>query len=358
MKRWYLSILLTVLISKSLLYAQLQLPQISDTLFMYRTLVDFSQTLEQQVNFYNIDFPCLSTMAVTDSEMPRTDFEFLNLDGKGITLGYNDNVLLIKGIRKGITYLDKQTDYVQFRNGIPLINLQDPVKTSHNGVEDIYLEYDVLDVDEPLMIWCQIFGYERLRLKLRIKYNSQYLDYNRLSRFDDQYFHSVRTNYIEYVEELGGKKDGEWQAISLDEIPNEIIQFEKSRTDFVSYYTNNESIPAIIKYDSPDASIEFYMKVKGMSLPECNTNRKHVYVYPNPTYDELNIKMVGQEIGEYEVSIFNVVGKRLWASTFVNGEEDVFSWGLPYLPKGIYLYNIKDSEGRYIQARRLTILEH
>ncbi len=341
-----------------LAHAQLQQPQVSDTFYMYKTVVDFNQTLEQQVNFYEIDFPCLSTMAVTDSRMPRTDYEFMNLDGKGITLGYSDNILSIKGIRKGITYLDKPTDYVQFRNGIPLVNLKDPSKTRHEGEEDIYLEYDVLDVNEPLMIWCQIFDYERLRLKLRIKYNSQYLDYSKLRRFDDQYFHSIQTRYIEYVEEIEGKKDGEWVPIKIDEIPSEIIQFEESRTDFISYYTNDVSIPAIIKYDSPETVIEFYMRVKGSSLPECNTKSQHVYVYPNPTYNELNIKMIGHATGEYIVSIFNIVGKELWTKKFVNGEEDVFSWLLPYMPKGIYLYNIKDIQGRYVEARRLTILEH
>ena len=100
------------------------------------------------------------------------------------------------------------------------------------------------------------------------------------------------------------------------------------------------------------------MQRKVKFLPECTTENQYVYVYPNPTYNNLNVKMIGQEVGEYELSISNIVGKKLWTSNFTNGEEDIFSWTLPYLPKGIYLYTIKDKYGKYVQARRLTILEH
>ncbi len=357
MKIEYLCIVV-LLIWGEWMYAQYELPYISDTFYMYSSYVDINQPLEEQINFYEADFPCLTTMAVIPSEMPRTESEFLNQEGKGITYGVDNNVLIIKGIRMGIDYLEKPTDYVQFRGGIPLINLDNPASTSESGKEELYLEYDVLDVKESLMIWSQILGYERIRLKLRIEYNTEYLNYGTLNRFDNEYYHSIQTSYTEYVEEVGVKKDGEWLSIELGTIPSEVIVFDETSTQFISYYSEGQSIPAIVKYDAPSYLIEHYMQSKVKHLPECTTESQYVYVYPNPTYNNLNVKMIGQEVGEYELSITNIVGKKLWASKFTNGEEDIFSWTLPYLPKGIYLYIIKDRYGKYVLARRLTILEH
>ena len=82
-----------------------------------------------------------------------------------------------------------------------------------------------------------------------------------------------------------------------------------------------------------------------------------VYVYPNPSFGNVRFEFFNIPEGQYELSVFNLLGKKLWTVDESLKTGTVILSDLSFLPRGTYFYSLIDRNGKRIVTRRLMILK-
>ena len=81
-----------------------------------------------------------------------------------------------------------------------------------------------------------------------------------------------------------------------------------------------------------------------------------ISIYPNPAYGLTTFEVSGLDNGEYTISVFNVLGRRVATTTFSpslgNAKVPV---ELDNLPRGTYLYSLMNQRGRILTTRRVMV---
>jgi len=75
---------------------------------------------------------------------------------------------------------------------------------------------------------------------------------------------------------------------------------------------------------------------------------------PNPSYGKLQIDLSKYNHAFYELSIRNIIGKKLWSKRIY---EAVQLLDLTELRKGSYLFAISSPNGDYLDVLRLVIID-
>lgn len=90
-------------------------------------------------------------------------------------------------------------------------------------------------------------------------------------------------------------------------------------------------------------------------LLKCN-EEGGIYVFPNPSYGVFNIKMYNYPEGDYQLKIYNIVGKLVRTENLIKEGEKMIPITLPGIQKGTYIYSIEDSLGHRLETKRLSIM--
>jgi hypothetical protein len=77
---------------------------------------------------------------------------------------------------------------------------------------------------------------------------------------------------------------------------------------------------------------------------------ENVAVYPNPVTRDFNIKIDDTNASEFFVSIVNLAGQTIFSGNYSNPAISVNTEGLT---SGIYMLNIKSSEGKLYNCKLL-----
>ena len=81
-----------------------------------------------------------------------------------------------------------------------------------------------------------------------------------------------------------------------------------------------------------------------------------ISIYPNPAYGLTTFEVGGLDNGDYTISVFNVLGRRVATTTFSpslgNAKVPV---ELNNLPRGTYLYTLMNQRGRILTTRRVMV---
>jgi len=353
----FLFLLLIVSLSDSHISAQVILPDIGSEIYSYSQITDRPVRNLNELDFYSMDFHCMSRRTVRKSELPRTDFELVDQQEFTEVYALRDNQLILKGFRIADPYIKNTYKFIQLISGIPMINLDKIQACDHSGEQNIYLEYNVADLPDQVSLWAEVNGYSKLRLKVNIQFESSYGGSIPLEFADYSNYYKVNTSYAFEVVQVQMKKE-DWQDIELAALPAREEYLQLDKVAFSSYYNGHKQFPYLRLYEHPNLKVEFHFDEMVKDLPICSPEATQVYVYPNPTLGDVNIRMLDLDPDSYIFALYNIVGIKVWETTLRYGEQDFFQLRLPHLEKGVYLYSIKNKKGRYIQSRRLTVLEH
>jgi len=154
--------------------------------------------------------------------------------------------------------------------------------------------------------------------------------------------------------------DGGWQKISAD-IQDAILEkFIPVTVPKIHYVDNREKKEvAQINVDPADkdkfVSSHFMFREAFKNLRKCN-EEQGIYVFPNPSYGDFNIKMNNFPAGEYQIKIYNIIGKIIKTTPLQKEGENIIHVNLRGLPKGTYIYSIEDEFGHRLETKRLSIL--
>lgn len=81
-----------------------------------------------------------------------------------------------------------------------------------------------------------------------------------------------------------------------------------------------------------------------------------VKAYPNPVIENLTLQMRDFESGNYQVKIYNIVGRELKSEMhYIDGDKNI-SMDVSDLKKGTYLYRVLNANGDTITTKRIMIV--
>jgi len=136
---------------------------------------------------------------------------------------------------------------------------------------------------------------------------------------------STNVNYLFYA-------DGEKEPIAV---------IEMSATDSTQI--------SEVTYKSASTSSIFGFGAKGIDLPK-------VYTYPNPVIESLNLKFEDFVGGNYQVKIYNIVGREVMSEQHFLSGDTTIQMNVGNLQKGTYLYSIVDARGNTLVTKRVMIV--
>ena len=90
-------------------------------------------------------------------------------------------------------------------------------------------------------------------------------------------------------------------------------------------------------------------------LLKCN-EEGGIYLFPNPSYGVFNIKMFNFPEGDYQLKIYNIVGKLVRSEPLRKEGEKMIPIVLHGIQKGTYIYSIEDENGNRLDTKRLLIM--
>ncbi len=332
-------------------------PTVGDSLYIYT--YTSQKPIEDLANFqfYELDFPCHDKIWIKASDIPRVDYLYEDQYGLGAIYSVVDSMLVQKGFKITDPYFGESVKLIQLIGGIPTLNLAKANDFNNTGEQSFYLEYNVEDLPEELMLWAGFQEYTKLRIKSRIDYTTSYIGSALIPISEDLKCDKLKTSYSIKVEEVQMKSE-DWKIVSVSTIPNHEQYFQSNYTEYVTYHAAADPYGILRVWYYPEIKLEYRLQQEATPVPVCNKADSQVYVYPNPTLGDLNVRMIDVEEGAYTFSLYNIIGHEVWTTELNLESKEHFRLRLPNLEKGVYLYSIKDDKDRYVQSKRLTVLEH
>jgi len=169
-------------------------------------------------------------------------------------------------------------------------------------------------------------------------------------------------NVIEYnntysVNKLEVKRS-KWQKVDLTQKGYLQDLFSDTKEKHYSIYAIGSVVETARLGVIPYNTFTMYTQASIGSHPDCTHSTNDIYVFPNPTYDDIKMRFENVDNDYYILNIYNIIGKKLWSKRIdvhsMKHEEFV---DLPPFEKGVYIYGIDTPKGKRIKSKRLVIID-
>lgn len=202
------------------------------------------------------------------------------------------------------------------------------------------------------------FRPDSLRLKVSILLNSETDAWGKIiipgGIFEVLREKQTQTFQFQLEARIGQRR---WQNISSLTPMNELFP----RTSATTYYFwSNDALEPIATVatnpanDTPE-SVDF--KVTDLKeIPNLNSSKPDIFAYPNPAIVSIRLEFFNLPAGEYELSIYNLLGTPLIKKKYFVSGNRTEKLDISELRKGTYLYNLKDERGNSITTKRLIVI--
>ena len=78
--------------------------------------------------------------------------------------------------------------------------------------------------------------------------------------------------------------------------------------------------------------------------------------FPNPVISELNISFTDFPIDQYQINVYNILGREMRSDVFELSGNTVRTIPVNNLNKGVYIYNVVNSKGEILATRKFFVL--
>ncbi len=87
-------------------------------------------------------------------------------------------------------------------------------------------------------------------------------------------------------------------------------------------------------------------------------SNRSIIVKPNPTFGKVTFYFRGLPPGNYQIEILNILGDPIWTRWFrLTPKNSKLRENLYFLPRGTYLYSIKNEKGEILTIKKLIMLK-
>ncbi len=354
---YYGLILFAILTLPGSLKSQTPNPPIGETRYHYQTKLKAPLESITDLNFYDYDFPCVIKQNIVASSKPRTIYKVTDLNGEKL-IGEEDGVLVWKGFTAKDPLFGIPETFVQFVGGVPIYNQEDPTSFDFEGTTVFYLYYYRLEnLPKNIKEWAKANEVDKIKVKMQLSYTKTFVE-EIASPYNKGMASVLGSEITMNIAELKAQIKKEWIVVPLDDNP----VFEEYLHPIVQKYTSLHSdaypLGTAYLYQEPEFKVEFSFKEIQLNLPDCAITDEQIYVFPNPNFGQINIKMIDMSAGDYLFDVYNIVGHKVWSKSMaLDKDSNLIKFDLPTLEKGIYLYSVRSAEGVYLQSRRLVIVE-
>ena len=329
----------------------------ADSLFLLK-LTDASiteiTTDKTELNLSDLESPCYSIIAL-ESQNSRFTLKSTALDIQGSNTEGSQSIAKFKfedayGISQSMTL-----DFLDFMPNFLIEPNQESRKKLFKSKFSI--TYESLNNSKAKQFFGKDFQVIQLSGNASLKINS-------LGRKSITLPHEdLNTNHYEVrltLEVENGfliKNDNGLKYLSETEVKQ---WFPAKTIDFWLFFKPSDIFPSWFAFKDKDILRSNYVSVdqKVRSKQLCGAEgERHMYLYPNPSYGEINLKFENFEQGDYVFEVYNIIGKPLYSKSIeVEDNSMTIELSLPNLTKGSYLYSILNKQGRRLHSRRLTIV--
>lgn len=156
-----------------------------------------------------------------------------------------------------------------------------------------------------------------------------------------------------------------YDVLSGNEIPNitnsslNKIYKKIGKSKYYLFFSNSSKLYfAKVEYSKSSKSymIKYQTDIKSKKNYKVNNDKKTFLIYPNPTYNIAKFLISKYKPGNYKIEVYNIIGKKQWASDVHIEKNTMLKYDFSFLRKGTYLIVLKDRFGKAIQTKKLMII--
>jgi len=153
-------------------------------------------------------------------------------------------------------------------------------------------------------------------------------------------------------------KKGQWEKVDMGSEGYLQDLFAVKKEKYYSIYDLESIVEKARISILPYHSFSIQLDRDIGNYADCTHSTNDIYVFPNPTFDNVNVRIEGSENEYYILSIYNIIGKKLWSKRLnVSSKKHEEFVDLPPLEKGVYIYGVDTPNGKRIKSRRLVIMD-
>jgi hypothetical protein len=332
---------------------------VGDVIYRYESMLEEPEELFSNIKIQNQFYPCVDVMTVSESSLAQADFQLISNTGYLEYYSYKGGVLNLLGTKSNDPFLSIPDMVIQFFTPMPIISSTHQEQFDNQGSSDFFLVYKSKNWSNELREWSEENGVSEIRINGVVEWDSRYI---RKDFFSDIYLEEMMGNVIEYnkkytVNKLEVKK-GKWEKIDLNENGFLQEQFYGTTEKYNSIYPIGSVVEKARIGLEPYNTFTMYINNEIGSYADCNHGTNDIYVFPNPTFDDVKIRFDHVDSPYYIFNIYNIIGKKLWTKRInVSALKDEKLIDLPPLEKGVYIYGIDNPDGKRIKSKRLVIMD-
>ncbi len=317
-----------------------------------------SQDVERfsQLSIQNIELYCMEEVYHEKSSLPRTDYQYTSESGTADYYHQEDGLIYLVGYKGSDPYLAAPRKLIQYYRNIPIMDYRNTKSLDQYGETGFAIDYELEELPNNLRSWATKNNYQSLRVNGQLDYQVEYQgeDYIRtgLDRMDGYVIDNIIDLRITSIEV---RIDHQWKPIETNAVL--LKYFGEKRIHYTSLYHRTDHIEMARLTYGDHTQVQFYTMDLDYTQETCLHNYEDIYLFPNPTFDDVSLKIAHAHDQKYSLTINSIIGKKIWQQELVmDHTTQLFRIDLPYLEQGIYSYIIRDGRGKTIQSRRLQVI--
>lgn len=333
--------------------------EISDVIYRYESMLNDPTETFSQISMQDQFFPCVDRLEVLESTLTQADFQLEN--GKGLVEYYanKDGILKLLGFKSIDPFLSVPDVVIQFFTPIPVVNEKKIENFRTEGISEYFVIYKNRNWPPPLRRWAAENGVTEIRINGSVEWNNKF---ERKDFFKDIYLDESIGNVIEYnldytATKLEVKRE-KWEEIDLSTEGFLQSLFKPKYHKYYSLYALGSVVETARISITPHRTFSINVEGELGSYADCTHSANDIYVFPNPTFGDINIRFENVDSPFYTFSVYSIIGKKLWTKTLniPNSKYETFV-DLPPLESGVYIYGVDTPNGKRIKSKRLVIMD-
>ena len=341
----------------------------------------------------NIDFGDLSgttdpvetvTAVLNDSDFPTAELRIDGFDGISSYYRTTDNAFILTGIEASIS------DFVPLDIGRLNVEYElDPERPMRRAGVDFGDRFVTTDVNSvavnpddvpqeiidllPDTLQPFITQVDSVRVRVVTDREITYDAYGQVT-LNGVTYDVLRERMVESIQGFVEVKVGSFNYIDITPllepfVPEEIAPVLGTRPSLVTVtYWSNDSKEFILNYreidedpidgaDDVPALIRFKLETdRTSSVADAFIRQARVSVFPNPAATEATFSIEGAQAGNYELVLVNQLGRVMQRRDLrVEGGTTRASLNVGDLPRGLYLYSLRNEQGVVLTTKRLLV---
>lgn len=329
----------------------------NDTLFRYG--VELEEPLERirEINISDHLFPCVDKLVVSESNLPRTDFELVSESSYKEFYSQKSGILNAIGFNGNDPFFNQPNNFIQYFNDVPVARANRKDDFSSSTATQFFISYSLDEMPQDLKDWAYGQDVTAIKVLAELEWSVSYNKQDEFKFLDVIYGFTTKNKQVVKVVEMELEKE-KWTKVTWQGIDVLRESFAEKTVEFDSFYPFQTNVEMARLYKTAPYKFYFQLDEEIGYYTTCRHQFNEIYVYPNPTFGDIKIKFKRATGSTYKFQLFNIVGRPVWSTNlYLDSTEQLVDIVLDGVEKGIYFYSVSDHKGNAILTKRLTVIE-